>query len=70
MSVNNKLWVAIVGVTCILGYLLGHTVSSRTGVEPGFFAGAESGGYGVTAEKKGAEGLSDEMQDYYKALTE
>ena len=67
---KTKLWIAIVGVASILGYLLGFAVSDHTGVEPGFFEIAESGGYGVVAEKKSAEGIGSDVQDYYKSLTQ
>ena len=67
---KTKLWIAIVGVASILGYLLGFVMSEKTGVEPGFFEIAESNGYGVVADKKSVEGISSDIQDYYKGLTQ
>jgi hypothetical protein len=52
----------------IFGSALGFVVSSKTGVEPGFFDIAESGGYGVAADNKSAQGVSEDMQDYYNNL--
>ena len=69
-SPRAGLWFAIVGATFILSYLLGYVVSSKTGVEPGFFEKAEAGGYGVTTEKSAAAGLDKNLQDYYSTLTE
>ena len=65
-----SLWVAIVLVTSVLGYLLGYVVSAKTGVEPGFFERPEAGGYGVTADKSAAPGLDKDMQEYYNSLSE
>jgi hypothetical protein len=67
---RSSLWFAIVGAAFILSYLLGYVVSSKTGVEPGFFERAEAGGYGVTTEKSEAAGLDKDLQDYYKTLTD
>jgi hypothetical protein len=57
-------------VVCILGFFAGYTISSRTGVEPGYFESAEAGGYGVAEESKVTGDMSKEQQEYYKRLTE
>lgn len=52
-----------------LAAFLGYAVSSKTGVEPGYFEAAETGGYGGSAGGGGeAVEIDDEMRDYYKTL--
>ncbi len=67
---KTGLWVSIVVVASLLGFLLGYNISSYTGVEPGYFETAEAGGYGAATEATVAEGISKEDQDYYRELTE
>lgn len=67
---KTGLWVSIVVVAGLLGFLLGYNISSYTGVEPGYFETAEAGGYGAATEATTTEGISKEYQDYYKELTE
>lgn len=69
-TLKSQLWVLIVVVGCLLGSLIGYSISSSTGVEPGYFEAPESGGYGAGAEGAAPEGISSELQDYYKDLTE
>lgn len=66
--VRTRLWLAIAITTSLLAYLLGYVISSKTGVEPGFFEQPEAGGYGVAAEKPAAAGLEKDVQDYYSDL--
>jgi len=70
VKVNSKLMIMIVVVIGIIGYVSGYMVSSKTGVEPGFFEIAESGGYGAGTESKPVEGMSDDLQDYYNKLAD
>ena len=66
---RTSLWVSIVIVATVCAGLLGYAISSRTGVEPGYFEAAEAGGYGAAAgEGGGAEGMDKEMQEYYENL--
>lgn len=66
---RTALWVMIVIVSTVCAGLLGYAVSSQTGVEPGYFEAAEAGGYGASAsEGGGAEGMDQELQEYYKSL--
>ncbi len=51
-------------------FLLGYSLSSYTGVEPGFFESADTGGYGAGAGETTDEGVSAEDQEYYKSLME
>ncbi len=67
---KNQLWVLIVLVSGLLGTLIGYSVSSGTGVEPGYFEAPDAGGYGASAEGEAPEGISSEVQDYYNNLTE
>jgi hypothetical protein len=69
-TLNTRLWVVNVVVVCILGFLAGYTISSRTGVEPGYFESAEAGGYGVAEDAGAKVEISKEQQKYYKSLTE
>lgn len=61
-------WLAIVGVVVLLSFVGGYQLSAHTGSEPGYFAAVEAAGYGGGGEK--IEGLSSEMDDYYKSLVE
>jgi len=64
----DGLWFAIVVVATVLGFLAGYMLSSRTGVEPGYFLTAEAGGYGVPP-KAATEGMSEQMRKHYEELT-
>jgi len=66
---RTTLWVLTVIVASVCAGLLGYATSSRTGVEPGYFAAAETGGYGASASSDGGtEGMDQELQEYYKSL--
>ncbi len=66
---RTALWVSIIVVASVFASLLGYAMSARTGVEPGYFEAAEAGSYGVAAgEAGGAEGLDQELQEYYRNL--
>ncbi|MEN8198327.1 MAG: hypothetical protein ABFS30_17795 [Pseudomonadota bacterium] len=67
---RTALWVMIVVVASVCAGLLGYATSSQTGVEPGYFEAAEAGGYGAPAAEGGggAEGMDQELQEYYKSL--
>ncbi len=60
------LWVAIVLVSTLFGFVLGYHVSSRTGVEPGYFDAPEAGGYGVAPSA--APKVGEDMRKYYEEL--
>tara|TARA_B100000315_G_scaffold172586_1_gene161051 strand:- start:336 stop:551 length:216 start_codon:yes stop_codon:yes gene_type:complete len=67
---RSALWVLTVITASVLASLLGYSLSSQTGVEPGYFEAAEAGGYGSGGGDgdDGASGIDDEMQEYYKKL--
>ena len=67
---KSQLWVMIAAVSCLLAAMIGYSISSDTGVEPGYFEAPDAGGYGASAEGAGPEGISSEVQDYYNNLTE
>ena len=67
---NNRLWTIIVTLSFLLASLVGYNTSLGTGVEPGYFEAPDAGGYGAGAESAAPAGISDEMQDYYKDLSE
>jgi len=64
---NAGLWAAIVLIATLLGFVLGYSVSSGTGVEPGYFDAPEAGGYGV-APTAATPGMSEEVRKYYEGL--
>lgn len=61
-------WTLLAVVVSVMGFLGGYSISSQTGTEPGYFEAVEAAGYGGGAEL--IEGISEEMQEYYKSLTE
>jgi hypothetical protein len=64
---KNTHWLILTILALSLGFAGGYAVSAHTGTEPGYFGAVEAAGYGGAAEEK-IEGLSDEIQDYYKTL--
>ncbi len=67
---RSRLWILIVFAAGSAAFLLGYSLSSHTVVEPGYFKGAETGGYGAKAGETTDEGISAEDQEYYKGLIE
>jgi len=67
---KNNLWVLITLVAGLLGFFAGYSISSSTGVEPGFFEAVETGSYGGGGGEEVTEGISTEEQDYYRKLSE
>lgn len=63
---KNGHWVIIALALWALGFAGGYKLSAGTGIQPGYFEAAEAGGYG-SAEVT-IEGISNEVQDYYKNL--
>lgn len=60
----------IIAAAIVVGYLLGYSISSSTGVEPGYFEASEAGSYGATDEPESDDGISEEDLEYYESLTE
>ncbi len=60
-------WLILILVGWTLSFAGGYAISANTGSEPGYFTAVEAAGYGGGAEEK-IEGLTDEVQDYYKSL--
>lgn len=67
---KSQLWILIVVVSFLLSALIGYSISSSTGVEPGYFDAPDAAGYGASTEVAAPEGISSEAQDYYNKLTE
>ena len=65
---NTYLRTAITVGAFIVAFLLGYSISARTGIEPGYFAAVEVGSYGAPEASAKIEGLSDQDADYYKSL--
>ena len=66
MTMKTRHWVLIALALWTLGFLGGYRLSSASGIQPGYFEAAEAGGYGSTEVT--IEGISKEVQDYYKDL--
>ena len=65
-TANTGLWAAIVLIATLFGFVLGYSVSTRTGVEPGYFDAPEAGGYGVAPTA--APGMTEELRKHYEGL--
>ena len=68
---KNSFWIVLTAGFAIVGFLLGYNLSAQTGVEPGFFELPEAGGYGAgPGAGQAGEGVSSDMEEYYKKLLE
>lgn len=54
----------------LLAFVAGYNVSSKTGVEPGYFQATETGSYGGSKDGESVKGVSEEDSKYYKGLAE
>ncbi len=59
-------WVLLTIAVWLIAFAGGYKASSSTGIQPGYFEAAEAGGYG--GGETTVEGISKEVQDYYKDL--
>jgi len=66
---KKNLWLLITLAAGLLGFLAGYSLSSSTGVEPGFFEAVEAGSYGGGGGEETTEGISAEDQEYYRKLS-
>ena len=64
---KNNQWLILAILVWGLAFGGGYAVSTHTGTEPGYFGAVEAAGYGGATEEK-IEGLTDEVQGYYKSL--
>lgn len=62
---RSGLWIAIVLVATLCGFVAGYGVSLRTGIEPGYFEAPEAGGYGVAPS---GPKMSEDLKKYYEGL--
>ncbi len=67
---RTSFWVVIAAMVWLVGFVTGYSISARTGTEPGYFEAVEAAGYGGGSEMEKIEGISEEMQEYYKSLSE
>lgn len=65
-ATRTRLWIAIVVIATLFGFVVGYHVSSRTGVEPGYFDAPEAGGYGVAPSA--APKATEDVRKYYEEL--
>ncbi len=66
---RTSLWILNIIVVTVLAFFLGYALSSKTGVEPGFFEAGETGSYGGGGGAAApTEGISEEEQKYYEEL--
>ena len=63
---RTGLWILLAAVVGIVGATAGYALSSKSGVQVGYFESAEAGGYGSTGDS--VEGIDTKTQDYYKNL--
>ena len=59
-----------VAVAGAAAFLLGYAISSQTGIEPGYFEAAETGGYGAPSDEPEEQAVEGDLKDYYKSLQE
>jgi len=59
-------WILLAAVIWAVGVTAGYALSSKSGVQVGYFESAEAGGYGSTGDS--VEGIDTQTQDYYKDL--
>ena len=67
---NVYLRTAITVGAFIVTFLMGYSMSAKTGTEPGYFGSVDTASYGSAPATEKIEGLSAEDSDYYKSLTE
>jgi len=66
MVMKTGVWILLAAVMGVVGAAAGYVVSSKSGVQVGYFESAESGGYGSTGDS--VEGIDTQTEDYYKNL--
>lgn len=66
---NIYLRTAITVGAFVVAFMLGYSMSSHTGTEPGYFGAVETGAYGAAEASGKVEGISAEDADYYKSLS-
>lgn len=63
---KTSIWFLLAAVIWAVGVAAGYVVSSKSGVQVGYFEAGEAGGYGSTGDS--VEGIDKQTQDYYKDL--
>lgn len=60
--------IIVIVLVALCSFYGGYSFSERTGIEPGYFDAVEAAGYGGGGDK--VEGISDEMNEFYRSLKE
>jgi len=63
---RTGIWILLAAIIWTVGVAAGYAISSKSGVQIGYFESAEAGGYGSTGDS--VEGIDKQTQDYYKDL--
>jgi hypothetical protein len=66
MGMKTGFWILLTAVIGIIGATAGYALSSKSGVQVGYFESAEAGGYGSAGDS--VEGIDTKTLDYYKGL--
>jgi len=67
---NIYLRTAITVSGFIVAFILGYSMSAKTGTEPGYFGAVDTASYGSAEVSTTIEGISAEDADYYRSLGE
>ncbi len=65
---KSGMWSLLLVIVTVLCFAGGYQMSAKSGTEPGYFGAVEAAGYGGGGES--VAGISEEMAEYYKSLTE
>ncbi len=65
---KSGMWSLVLIIVAALCFTAGYQASAKSGTEPGYFGAVEAAGYGGGGES--VAGISEEMAEYYKSLTE
>ena len=63
---KSGFWILLAAIIWAVGAAAGYALSSKSGVQTGYFEAGEAGGYGSTGDS--VEGIDKQTQDYYKDL--
>ena len=63
-------WIAAIVISALAGSGAGLGLSSRTGIQPGYFEKQEAPAYGVSDDKPMGSEFGKEYQQYFEKLYE
>lgn len=62
-------WMTVVLLgALVLAFVIGYRVSSRSGIQPGYFEKAEAPAYGAGEVEVVGGGLDEDLQEHFKEL--